>query len=154
VSAVPRSVARRPLTFFRQKSAPTLGTSEPAPGTLVVSLESIVMLRRVFGLWLVVLIVLPWSAPFPTCDLADLMGHPDHSQTASTSSPSAASLEDGTNCLIPSIADTVSRLKPSGRVLSRAVRQFSSAPHCALSSPAPAPAPASFLSQPITNLRL
>ena len=87
------------------------------------------MVRRLFGLWLIVLIVLPWSAPFPTCDLADLFGSSEapHGTPASTASNPAA-VDDGTACLIPAIATTVGRLKPTALPASRAVRLFASAP--------------------------
>ena len=32
------------------------------------------MLSRISAIWLVILILLPFTAPFPTCELADLLG--------------------------------------------------------------------------------
>jgi hypothetical protein len=53
------------------------------------------VLPRICATWFVVSIVLPWTAPFPTCDLADLFGMHAHQRAPLTapSSPANASAD-------------------------------------------------------------
>jgi len=67
------------------------------------------MLPKLFASWLVVLVVLPFTAPFSTCDLASLFGSPHGKRTPVPRRPSVAS---ATDAAVP----TGARVSNSGRV--------------------------------------
>ncbi len=60
-------------------------------------------MSKLLAAWLVALIVLPFTAPFPTCDARDLFGDA-HQQRATTNalSPSAVTLDDSATLFPPS----------------------------------------------------
>jgi hypothetical protein len=67
------------------------------------------MLPKLFASWLVVLVVLPFTAPFSTCDLASVFGSPHGKRTPVARRPSVAS---ATDAAVP----TAVRASASGRV--------------------------------------
>jgi hypothetical protein len=69
------------------------------------------MLQEISALWLVVLIVLPFSAPFPTCDVSDLFGRAARHQTPAPGPLNHAALDDATTLLVPPVSATAGRLK-------------------------------------------
>ena len=72
------------------------------------------MLSRVFAAWLVVLIILPFSAPFSTCDAASLFASDDLADGAvSTIEPIGAAADAGTMHALP-VRSAVRPLKPAG----------------------------------------
>ncbi|HET6897600.1 MAG TPA: hypothetical protein VFK70_04600 [Vicinamibacteria bacterium] len=52
------------------------------------------MLPKLFATWLVVLVVLPFTAPFSTCDLASVFGGPHGKRTPVARRPSVTSATD------------------------------------------------------------
>jgi hypothetical protein len=52
------------------------------------------MLPKLFASWLVVLVVLPFTAPFSTCDLASVFDSRHHKRTPVARRPSVASATD------------------------------------------------------------
>ena len=73
------------------------------------------MMRRTFAALLIALTVLPFTAPFPTCDLAALFGSPSPATSQPSSSISAP--EDGSHAVALAAASTriVSRIKSVAR---------------------------------------
>ena len=67
------------------------------------------MLPKLFASWLVVLVVLPFTAPFSTCDLASVFGSPHGKRTPVARRPSVAS---ATDAAVPAAA----RASTTGRV--------------------------------------
>jgi hypothetical protein len=67
------------------------------------------MLPKLFASWLVVLVVLPFTAPFSTCDLASVFGPAHGKRTPVARRPSVAS---ATDAAVP----TGARVSNSGRV--------------------------------------
>jgi hypothetical protein len=67
------------------------------------------MLPKLFASWLVVLVVLPFTAPFSTCDLASVFGSPHGKRIPVARRPSAAS---ATEAAVPAAA----RASNTGRV--------------------------------------
>jgi hypothetical protein len=70
-----------------------------------------VMSRRVgnfCALWLIAQILLPFTAPFPTCDLSDFLGGAQHHGAPLVPSSSRA---DGDYAFAPPLATTGGRLK-------------------------------------------
>jgi hypothetical protein len=65
-------------------------------------------LGRFCALWLVAQILLPFTAPFPTCDLSDVLGGAQHHSAPLAPSSSRA---DGDYTLAPPLATTAGRLK-------------------------------------------
>jgi hypothetical protein len=69
-------------------------------------------MSRRFGnlcaLWLIVQVLLPFTAPFPTCDLTDLLGRAQHHSGPLGPSNSRA---DGDYAVAPPLATTGGRLK-------------------------------------------
>jgi hypothetical protein len=60
------------------------------------------------ALWLVAQILLPFTAPFPTCDLSDILGNASHHGTP-LAPPSAH--VDGDYAFAPPLATTTGRLR-------------------------------------------
>ena len=60
------------------------------------------------ALWLIAQILLPFTAPFPTCDLADFLGSAEHHSAPLVPSNSRA---DGDYAFAPPLATTSGRLK-------------------------------------------
>jgi hypothetical protein len=70
------------------------------------------MFRRLAALWLVVLIVLPFSAPFPTCDLTDFLGvTPAAHQVQGPVSSTRVQVDESSSLLAPPVACAAGRLK-------------------------------------------
>jgi hypothetical protein len=69
------------------------------------------MVRRICAVWLVTLIVLPFSAPFPTCELSDLFGRAARHQTPGPEPLNHAALDDATTLLVPPVTAAAGRLK-------------------------------------------
>ena len=67
------------------------------------------MVRKLSALWLVVLIVMPFSAPFPTCDVTDLLSGRAPSHPVSPAP--GHSIDDATTILVPPVAAEASRMK-------------------------------------------
>src|ERR1700687_1923890 len=65
-------------------------------------------LSRLCALWLVAQILLPFTAPFPTCDLSDFLGSAHHHGAPLLPSNSRA---DGDYTFAPPLAPTGGRLK-------------------------------------------
>src|ERR1700719_202113 len=65
-------------------------------------------LGRFCALWLVAQILLPFTAPFPTCDLSDFLGGAQHHSAPLAPSSSRA---DGDYAFAPPLATTGGRLK-------------------------------------------
>jgi hypothetical protein len=65
-------------------------------------------LGRFCALWLVAQILLPFTAPFPTCDLSDVLGGAQHHSAPLAPSSSRA---DGDYAFAPPLATTSGRLK-------------------------------------------
>src|ERR1700730_10341286 len=69
-------------------------------------------MSRRFGsfcaLWLIAQILLPFTAPFPTCDLSDFLGSAQHHSSPLVPSNSRA---DGDYAFAPPLATTGGRLK-------------------------------------------
>jgi hypothetical protein len=65
-------------------------------------------LGRFCALWLVAQILLPFTAPFPTCDLSDFLGSAQHHSAPLAPSNSRA---DGDYAFAPPLATTGGRLK-------------------------------------------
>ena len=84
------------------------------------------MVRRISALWLVVLIALPFSAPFPTCDLSDLFGRTANRPAHTPAPVDHAALDEATMLLVPPVADTAGRLKTTA--LSESRTEHSMAP--------------------------
>jgi hypothetical protein len=61
------------------------------------------VLPKICAAWFVVSIVLPWTAPFPTCDLTDLFGMHSHQRAPLTdpSSPANASADSDYTIVSP-----------------------------------------------------
>src|SRR5580693_6948094 len=73
------------LVFVRENGEEVL--RQCGEGRLVLILyrsraQNDTVLWKISALWLVLLILLPFTAPFPTCDLADLLGTSATSQGA------------------------------------------------------------------------
>ena len=71
------------------------------------------MHRRVDSLctwWMVLLILLPFTAPFPTCDVSDFLTDAAHHHAPPLQS-STASLGDAAYSFVPPLATTEGRLK-------------------------------------------
>jgi len=49
------------------------------------------MLSRVFACWLAILVIVPFTAPFPTCDLACVLGKPPRHRSPAASRAKVAS---------------------------------------------------------------
>jgi hypothetical protein len=77
------------------------------------------MVRRISALWLVVLIALPFSAPFPTCDLSDVFGRAANRPIDTPAPADHAALDEATMLLVPPVADTAGRLKTAALSESR-----------------------------------
>jgi hypothetical protein len=60
------------------------------------------------ALWLIAQILLPFTAPFPTCDLSDFLGSAQHHSSPLVPSNSRA---DGDYAFAPPLATTGGRLK-------------------------------------------
>jgi hypothetical protein len=70
------------------------------------------MVRKICALWLVGLIILPFTVPFPTCDLTDLLGgSAGRHDTSVPGSSSRTAVDDGGALLVPPVATTAGRLK-------------------------------------------
>jgi hypothetical protein len=67
------------------------------------------MLPKLFASWLVVLVVLPFTAPFSTCDFASVFGSPHGKRTPVARRPSVTS---ATDAAVP----TAARAPSKGRV--------------------------------------
>src|ERR1700732_1805042 len=65
-------------------------------------------LGRFCALWLIAQILLPFTAPFPTCDLSDFLGSTQHHSAPLAPSSSRA---DGDYAFAPPLATTDGRLK-------------------------------------------
>ena len=69
---------------------------------------------RTFGrwcaLWLVAQILLPFTAPFPTCELSDLLGSGHHQERPAPLTPPRAYVNDNF-AFAPPLATTSGRLK-------------------------------------------
>jgi hypothetical protein len=65
-------------------------------------------LGRFCGLWLIAQVLLPFTAPFPTCDLWDLLGSVHHHSAPLAPENSRA---DGDYAFAPPLATTAGRLK-------------------------------------------
>jgi hypothetical protein len=63
---------------------------------------------RLCGLWLIAQILLPFTAPFPTCDLPDFLGSVHHHGAPLVPANSRA---DGDYAFAPPLATTAGRLK-------------------------------------------
>src|SRR5262245_44355977 len=86
---------RRPVpdrAIFRMKFTRTGGRTrgrEVAAG-LELRRPGPQSMRRLFTFWLVVQIMLPFTAPFPVCDLGDLLSRaPHHSAPLTSNTPDA-----------------------------------------------------------------
>ena len=64
--------------------------------------------RRLCAIWLVAQVLLPFTAPFPTCDLSDFLGSAQHHSAPLAPSSSRA---DGDYAFAPPLATTSGRLK-------------------------------------------
>jgi hypothetical protein len=71
------------------------------------------MVSKVCAAWLVLLVLLPFSAPFPTCDLASLFTSPDSQGPHQPLQPTrpAASLADAATAHALPLTRTAERLK-------------------------------------------
>jgi hypothetical protein len=67
------------------------------------------MLSRVAAIWLVALVLAPFTAPFPTCDLAALLGG-DATQQAPGHLPASAIANDSIVASVPAIGSSRVRL--------------------------------------------
>jgi hypothetical protein len=76
---------------------------------------SMTMMRRTFAALLIALTLLPFTAPFPTCDIAALFG--GSSPATSHPSSSVSAVEDGSHTVALAAASTriVSRIKSIAR---------------------------------------
>jgi hypothetical protein len=63
---------------------------------------------RLCALWLIAQVLLPFTAPFPTCDLSDFLGSAHHQGTPLVPVSSRA---DGDYAFAPPLATTSGRLK-------------------------------------------
>jgi len=63
------------------------------------------MLSRVAACWLVVLVLAPFTAPFPTCDLAAFFGAAQNRQGPARMPSSAALHQESSICGVPRISD-------------------------------------------------
>jgi hypothetical protein len=70
------------------------------------------MFRRLFACSLIVLIVVPCAAPFPTCPLSDLLNRTEHGKAAAPIRPANAAVEDGSACLLPTLVTPSKRIEP------------------------------------------
>jgi hypothetical protein len=67
-------------------------------------------MRRIVTFWLIAQIVLPFTAPFPVCDLADLLsGAPHHSAPLSSNVPDSRT--DASYSYAPPLVTTDGRLR-------------------------------------------
>lgn len=84
------------------------------------------MLSRVAACWLVVLVLAPFTAPFPTCDFAALFGAAQ-TQHAPMTPPGSAALASDTNIAsVPAISHIArARLLQASTSASSAVECFS-----------------------------
>jgi hypothetical protein len=69
----------------------------------------LIMLSRVAAIWLVALVLAPFTAPFPTCDLAALLGG-DATQQAPGHLPASAIANDSIVASVPAIGSSRVRL--------------------------------------------
>jgi hypothetical protein len=70
------------------------------------------MFSKSIAAWLVVLVLLPFTAPFPTCDIADLLGGSANSQDFPLAplSSSSASMAEAASLVFP-LATVAGRLR-------------------------------------------
>ena len=69
-------------------------------------------LARCTAVWLAVLVFFPATAPFRTCDLADLLSsHPNHRLPVAPWSGQATAHDDGVGLLVQSLAPVGRQLK-------------------------------------------
>jgi hypothetical protein len=95
---------------------PSSGTAVALPNAQPLSsirwIAALFMLRKIYALWLVGLITLPFTVPFPTCDLTDLLGGAaSRHGTPAPESPSPGAVDDASALLVPPVATTAGRLK-------------------------------------------
>jgi len=95
------------------------------------------MLSRVSACWLVVLVLAPFTAPFPTCDLASLFGGSTQTQPAPGHLPASAIANDSAVASVPAIGDGRVRLTAIAGVFVSPADSFSAG---AASTRAAAPA--------------
>ena len=69
------------------------------------------MLSRVFALWLITLILLPFSAPFSTCDLASFLGSDSKYDESSDAYAPLGSMTDTADSHALPVAKSVGRVK-------------------------------------------
>jgi hypothetical protein len=70
------------------------------------------MLSNVCAVWLAVLVVLPFSAPFPTCDLSDLLESTSTGQQSNRPPISErTAVDDSTTLLVPPVVTAAKRLE-------------------------------------------
>ena len=72
------------------------------------------MLSKFSALWLVVLILLPFTAPFPTCNIADFLGRSaaDHRMApVQPTSPTTLIADAESSLLVPPLATMASQLR-------------------------------------------
>jgi hypothetical protein len=77
------------------------------------------MLSKCSALWLVVLILLPFTAPFPTCDIADFFGRSAANHGLATVPPTSSTTliaNAESSLLVPPLASTARQLRQVGLV--------------------------------------
>ena len=95
------------------------------------------MLSRVAACSLVVLVLAPFTAPFPTCDFASLFGGDAQTQDAPGQLPASAIVNDSVVASVPAIGSSRVRLTVVARVFASPARSVAAT---ATSARASAPA--------------
>jgi hypothetical protein len=72
------------------------------------------MISKLSALWLILLVLLPFTAPFPTCGFDDFFGHDASGPSAPATpvqSPSASLADGATSLLAPPLTTMANRLR-------------------------------------------
>lgn len=69
------------------------------------------MIAKLASAWLILLVLLPFTAPFPTCGLDDFLGRNASSPAAPTPSPTASLADAATSLLVLPLTTMANRLR-------------------------------------------